>query len=60
MPATSDLYAYEAAYQLAPRRIVPAEQLGDASYVAAYQYQYRDLKNPDVVQIPGGALFRRR
>ena len=59
-PASSDLYTYEAAYQLAPRWIVPAGQEGQAGWVAAYRYQYRDLKNPDVVQIPGGALFRRR
>jgi hypothetical protein len=62
VPARPDLYVYEAAYQLAPRRIVTAGsgQEGEARFVAAYRYQYREVRNSVVLQIPGGALFRRQ
>lgn len=59
-PAYPDVYTYQAAYQLAPRRIVPPGHEKEATFVAAYRYQYRDVQNPDVIGIPGGALFRRR
>jgi hypothetical protein len=59
-PTYPDVYAYEAAYQLAPRRVVAPGREGEASFVAAYRYQYRDLQNPDVIAVPNGALFRRR
>jgi hypothetical protein len=32
----------------------------EATFVAAYRYQYRDLRKPDVVRVPNGALFRRQ
>lgn len=59
-PEYPDVYAYEAAYQLAPRRVVQPGREGEASFVATYRYQYRNVLNPDVMQIPHGALFRRR
>jgi len=60
VPPRPDVYVYEAAYQLAPRRVVAPGREGEASFVAAYRYQYRDVKNPDSIALPGGALFRRR
>jgi len=59
-PPYPDVYTYEAAYQLAPRRVVPPDRESEATFVAAYRYQYRDVLNPDVIRIPNGALFRRR
>lgn len=59
-PEYPDVYMYEAAYQLAPRRVVRPGREGEASFVAAYRYQYRDVLNPDVIALPNGALFRRR
>lgn len=59
-PAYPDVYTYQAAYQLAPRRIVAPGRENEASFVAAYRYQYREVLNPDVMGIPNGALFRRR
>lgn len=60
VPSRPDLYVYEAAYQLAPRRIVSPEREGEATWIAAYRYQFRPGPNPDVVEVPNGALFRRR
>lgn len=59
-PEYPDVYLYEAAYQLAPRRVVQPGRVGEASFVAAYRYQYRQSVNSDVVQVKNGALFRRR
>jgi hypothetical protein len=59
-PVYPDVYTYQAAYQLAPRRVVPPGRENEATFVAAYRYQYRDVQNPDVMGIPNGALFRRR
>jgi hypothetical protein len=59
-PEYPDVYVYEAAYHLAPRRVVQPGREGEASFVAAYRYQYRNVLNPDVMQVPNGALFRRR
>jgi hypothetical protein len=60
VPPWPDVYVYQAAYQLAPRRIVQPGHEKEASFVAAYRYQYRDVRNPDVIGLPNGALFRRR
>lgn len=60
VPPWPDVYVYQAAYQLAPRRVVGPGRENEASFVAAYRYQYRDVRNPDVIALPGGALFRRR
>ena len=60
VPPRPDVYVYEAAYQLAPRRVVAPGREKEASFVAAYRYQYRDAGNPDVVAVPNGALFRLR
>jgi hypothetical protein len=59
-PEYPDVYLYEAAYQLAPRRVVQPGRESEASFVAAYRYQYRQSVNPDVVPVKNGALFRRR
>jgi hypothetical protein len=60
VPPWPDVYVYQAAYQLAPRRVVQPGREKEASFVAAYRYQYRDVRNPDVIALPNGALFRRR
>ena len=60
VPSYPDVYVYQAAYQLAPRRVVEPGRQNEATFIAAYRYQYRDLRNPDVIPLPGGALFRRR
>ncbi|HSE64554.1 MAG TPA: hypothetical protein VLG15_13175 [Thermoanaerobaculia bacterium] len=60
VPQYPDVYTYEAAYQLAPRRVIPPDRESEGTFVAAYRYQYRDVLNPDVIRIPNGALFLRR
>jgi hypothetical protein len=60
VPLWPDVYVYQAAYQLAPRRVVEPGRESEATFVAAYRYQYRNVTNADVVALPGGALFRRR
>jgi len=37
LPEATDLYVYQAAYQLAPRRVVDEKREGEASFVAAYR-----------------------
>lgn len=59
-PSYPDVYVYQAAYRLSPRRVVGPDREGEASWVAAYRYKYRDVGDPKVVAVPGGALFRRR
>jgi hypothetical protein len=60
VPPWPDVYVYQAAYQLAPRRVVQPGRESEATFVAAYRYQYRNVPNADVVELPNGALFRRR
>lgn len=37
LPEPTDLYVYQAAYQLAPRRVVDAKRENEASFVATYR-----------------------
>ncbi len=60
VPPWPDVYVYQAAYQLAPRRVVDPGRENEATFVAAYPYQYREGLNPAVIPIPHGVLFRRR
>jgi len=60
VPPWPDVYVYQAAYQLAPRRVVERGRQSEATFVAAYGYRYPGAPNPDVTALPGGALFRRR
>ena len=60
VPPRPDVYVYQAAYQLAPRRLVQAGREDEATFVAAYPYQMPPETNPDVTALPGGALFRRK
>jgi hypothetical protein len=60
VPPWPDVYVYQAAYQLAPRRVVQPGRESEATFVAAYRYQYRNVLSPDVVALPNGALYRRR
>lgn len=60
LPTDSEPYVSEATARLAPRRIVLRGRENEATFVAAYRYQYRDVKNPDVMAVPNGALFRRQ
>jgi hypothetical protein len=58
VPPWPDVYVYQAAYQLAPRRVVEPGRKNEATFVAAYGYRYSGAPNPDVTALPGGALFR--
>lgn len=60
VPPRPDVYVYQAAYQLAPRRVVQAGREDEATFVAAYPYRTPPGTNPDVTALSGGALFRRR
>lgn len=60
VPPRPDAYVYQAAYQLAPRRVVQTGREDEATFVAAYPYQTPPGTNPDVTALPGGALFRRQ
>lgn len=37
LPEPTDLYVYQAAYQLAPRRVVEAKRQNEATFVATYR-----------------------
>ena len=56
-PSWPDVYAYQAAYQLAPRRVVDARRAGEASFVAAYRVDAAGA--PGAIAIPHGTLSRR-
>ena len=62
VPSYPDVYVYQAAYQLAPRRVVEPGRQNEATFIAAYRYQYRPSRSssPEVIPLPGGALFRMR
>lgn len=60
VPSYPDVYVYQAAYQLAPRRVVEPGRENEATFVADYGYQYRVQPNGGAIALPGGALFRRR
>jgi hypothetical protein len=60
VPPRPDVYVYQAAYQLAPRRVVGPGRESEATFVAAYPYRAPPGTNPDVTALPGGALFRRQ
>jgi hypothetical protein len=51
-PAWPDVYAYQAVYQLAPRRVVDRRLASEASWVASY----RAAAGPGETAIPYGAL----
>jgi hypothetical protein len=57
VPSWPDVYVYQAAYQLAPRRVVEPGRESEAGFIAAYGYH--GAPNASVISIPGGALFRR-
>jgi len=59
VPPFPSAYVYQAAYQLTPRRVVEPGRETEATFVAAYRYQYRNVPNTDVIELPHGALFRR-
>ena len=59
LPAESKAYVSEAVSRLAPRRVIQGRE-NEATFVAAYRYQYRDVLNPYVIKVPNGALFRRQ
>ena len=58
-PITSGLYAYSAAYVLAPRRVVPFSRLAEADFAAAYGTA-RPPGAPVAAAIPFGSLGRLR
>jgi hypothetical protein len=60
LPSDTKAYVSEAASRLAPRRILLRGREKEASFVAVYRYQYRDVRNRDVMKVPHGALFRGR
>ena len=59
VPRWPDVYVYQAAYQLAPRRVVPEDRRSEASYVAAYRHQPGKPPDPKVTAVTNGALIRR-
>jgi hypothetical protein len=54
-PAWPDVYAYQAVYQLAPRRVVDRRLASEAAWVASY----RARPGPGELEIPYGALRKR-
>lgn len=56
-PSRPDVYAYQAAYQLAPRRVVSADRVEEAAFVAAYGH--RGGGGAKATAVANGTLFRR-
>ena len=56
-PSRPDVYAYQAAYQLAPRRVLPPDRAEEAAFVAAYGH--RGGGGPKATAVAHGTLFRR-
>lgn len=59
VPSWPDVYVYQAAYQLAPRRVVQEDRKGEASFVAAYRHPIPTAADPKVIAVTNGALIRR-
>ncbi len=57
-PPWPDVYAYQAVYRLAPRRVVDSRRAGEADFVAAYRIQAANA--PGATAIPHGTLSRSR
>jgi hypothetical protein len=57
VPPWPDVYVYQAAYQLAPRRVVDRRLEKEASWVAAYRAEAPGA--PGALTIPHGTLARR-
>jgi hypothetical protein len=57
-PETSERFLRQAAYQLAPRRVVPRELAGEAQYFAVYRRKTPSLPQ-GAVALPGGFLLTR-
>ena len=57
VPPRPDVYVYQAAYQLAPRRVVGSRRVDEAGFVAAYRIYAAGA--PRAVLIPYGTLTRR-
>ena len=55
LPESRDVYVYQAAYQLAPRRVVEAAREREASFVATY----RAAPGPGATAIAHGTLAAR-
>jgi hypothetical protein len=60
VPSYPDVYVYQAAYQLAPRRVVEPRRENEATFVADYGHHDRARPNGSAIALPGGALIRRR
>lgn len=56
-PPRPDVYVYQAAYQLAPRRVVSDDRVSEAGFVAAYRH--RGGGGPRATPVAHGTLFRR-
>jgi hypothetical protein len=57
VPKRPDVYLYEASYQLAPRRVVEANWMAEAGFVATYRTEAAD--GPRGSPISGGTLWAR-
>ena len=57
VPPWPDVYVYQAAYQLAPRRVVPQERRAEASWVAAYRQPPAKSPDPNAIAVANGALI---
>lgn len=58
-PTNSELYLYQAAYQLAPRRVVGKELSDEAQFLAVYRRGNAPLVPAAAVAVPGGFLLKR-
>ncbi|MEP6994189.1 MAG: hypothetical protein ABI968_06665 [Acidobacteriota bacterium] len=58
-PTSAELYLHQAAYQLAPRRIVGKELSVQAQYLAVYRRGKAPPIPASAVAVPGGFLLKR-
>lgn len=58
-PSGSELYVYQAAYRLAPRRIVGRELSGAAQFLAVYRRGAARPLPAQAIALPGGFLLKR-
>ena len=58
-PTNSELYIYQAAYRLAPRRVVGKELSDGAQFLAVYRRTADSPLPAQAVVVPGGFLLRR-
>jgi hypothetical protein len=58
-PSSSELYLYQAAYRLAPRRVVGKELSESAQFLAVYRRAANRPLPAQAMALPGGFLLKR-